>query len=110
MRLDDWSAAVALYMPPAALGTLLGFAYAREMTSRQKIIYGLTAAPLAAYGAAATKEIFHFGDWTLGLLAILYAVAGMDAIGGLVMFGRKFRDDPIGTIRSVLALWRGTSS
>lgn len=112
MTIDDAVKAVAPLLPPVALGTILGLAYAKEMTPRQKVIYAATAAPLAVYGVLATKSILarHAGivldDWELAAGAILYAILGMDAVGGLVVLGRKFKDDPIGTFVSIITLGR----
>ena len=112
MTLDDTFKAVAPLLPPTVLGTLLGLAYAKEMTPRQKVVYVATAAPLAVYGVLATKSILarHWGivldDWEIAALSIFYAVIGMDAVGGLVVLGKKFKEDPLGTVLSIITLGR----
>jgi uncharacterized membrane protein YeaQ/YmgE (transglycosylase-associated protein family) len=112
MTFDDFTKGVVSLVPPAVLGTLIGLAYAQEMTPRQKAVNFIMACPLAIYGAAASKEVllgygFKPGDYTVAGLAILYGVVGMDVIGGLVFFFRKFKADPLGTVSGLLNVWRG---
>ncbi len=104
------SASPAPYLPPA-LGSLIGLRWAGAQTPTQKVVsFGLSFG-LGVYLGPAVAEILSLGPKATVAAGILIAIVGMDVLGGLMVAGTAFRNDPVGSFKAWWGAWwnRGPS-
>lgn len=106
MKLDQFAADVAPYLPPA-FGAFVGLRWASNQTPTQKLTGFAGGFGLAVYCGPAVAEWLALGPKATIAIGVLVAVIGMDILGGLMAAAKAFGADPLGWFKSWWGAWRG---
>ena len=110
MKIEDVSAALAPYLPPA-FGALMNLPYARNQTRAQRVVSWAVGTAVGLYVGGAVAEWLTLGPRATIASGFLFGAAGYDLMLGLTAAARGFGADPMGSVRGWLSAWlnRGQS-
>lgn len=110
MKLEEISAVMAPYLPPA-FGAFIGFANARNQTPMQRVTGFVIGFGLSIFVAPAVAEWLALGPKAIVALGVFVAVIGGDIVGGLLAASSAFKSDPLGSFKGWWGAWwnRGSS-
>ena len=108
MKLEEISAAVAPYLPPA-VGALMNLPYARSQTPVQRAVSWAVGTAVGLYVGGAVAEWLALGPRATIAAGFLFGAAGYDLMLGLTAAARGFGADPMGSVRGWLSAWLNRS-
>lgn len=109
MKLEELTAALAPYLPPA-FGAFIGLQWAKNQTPSQKVTGFIGGFGLAVWFGPAVAEWFSLGPKATIAVGVLIAVIGMDILGGIMAAAKAFSVDPLASVKSWWATFRGGQS
>jgi hypothetical protein len=105
MKLDDFAAELAPYLPPA-FGAFVGVVNAKNQTPKQRLIGFAIGFGLSVFVAPALGEWWALGPKAIVALGVFVAVIGGDIVGGLLAASASFKADPLSAFKSWWSAWR----
>jgi hypothetical protein len=104
MKLEEISAAVAPYLPPA-FGALMNLPYAKNQTPAQRVVSWAVGTAVGLYVGGAFAEWLTLGPRATIAAGFIFGAAGYDLMLGITAAARGFGADPMGSVRGWLATW-----